>query len=194
MGDETDEFGAVSNTRTLIYDVKDLDEPLLVKEFFSENTSSDHNLYIVDDLMFQSNYNSGLRVFDVSDPENPRQVGFFDTVPGPDSPAMSGFLEQLPVLQVRDRGRDVDGRGAVHCEEEGDADFVVHGSPLPRPLVTSGNPPAKPRIRELPHSSRGVDNSEALQPPKRRLYPCGGRGIPSHGGTQRRAKVPAERS
>ena len=99
MGDETDEFQQVDNTRTLIYDVKDLDEPILVKEFFSENTSSDHNLYIVDDLMFQSNYNSGLRVFDVSDPENPRLVGFFDTLPGPDSPAMRGSWSNYPFFK-----------------------------------------------------------------------------------------------
>ena len=99
MGDETDEFRMVDNTRTLIWDVKDLDEPILVKEFFSENTSSDHNLYIVDDLMYQSNYNSGLRVFDVSDPENPRLVGFFDTVPGPDSPAMRGSWSNYPFFE-----------------------------------------------------------------------------------------------
>ena len=99
MGDEMDEFGAVSNTRTLIYDVKDLDDPLLVKEFFTENTSSDHNLYIVGDLMYQSNYNSGLRVFDVSDAENPREVGFFDTVPGPDSPAMRGSWSNYPFFK-----------------------------------------------------------------------------------------------
>lgn len=99
MGDETDEFQLVDNTRTLIYDVKDLDEPILVKEFLSENTSSDHNLYIVDDLMFQSNYNSGLRVFDVSDPENPRLTGFFDTVPGPDSPAMRGSWSNYPFFR-----------------------------------------------------------------------------------------------
>ena len=99
MGDETDEFQLVDNTRTLIYDVKDLDEPILVKEFFSENTSSDHNLYIVDDLMFQSNYNSGLQVFDVADPENPRLVGFFDTVPGPDSPAMAGSWSNYPFFR-----------------------------------------------------------------------------------------------
>ena len=99
MGDETDEFRAVSNTRTMIYDVKDLDEPILAKEFFSENTSSDHNLYIVGDLMYQSNYNSGLRVFDVSDAENPRAVGFFDTVPGPDSPAMRGSWSNYPFFK-----------------------------------------------------------------------------------------------
>ena len=122
MGDETDEFGAVDNTRTLIYDVKDLDEPLLVKEFFSENTSSDHNLYIVDDLMFQSNYNSGLRVFDVSDPENPRQVGFFDTVPGPDSPAMAGSWSNYPFFRS----------GIVVVTSMGEGLFIVkkRGTPI----------------------------------------------------------------
>jgi len=99
MGDETDEFQLVPNTRTLIWDVKDLDEPILVKEFFSENTSSDHNLYVVGDLMFQSNYNSGLRIFDVSDAENPRLVGFFDTLPGADSPAMRGSWSNYPFFK-----------------------------------------------------------------------------------------------
>ncbi len=99
MGDELDEFRLVSNTRTLIWDVRDLDEPLLAREFFTENTSSDHNLYIVGDLMFQSNYNSGLRVFDVSDPENPREVGHFDTVPGEDSPAMRGSWSNYPFFE-----------------------------------------------------------------------------------------------
>ena len=99
MGDETDEFQLVPNTRTLIWDVKDLDEPMLVKEFFSENTSSDHNLYVVGDLMFQSNYNSGLRIFDVSDAENPRLVGFFDTLPGADSPAMRGSWSNYPFFE-----------------------------------------------------------------------------------------------
>ena len=99
MGDETDEFRAVPNTRTLIWDVKDLDDPQLVKEFFSDNTSSDHNLYIVSDLMYQSNYNSGLRVFDISDPENPREVGFFDTVPGEDFPAMRGSWSNYPFFK-----------------------------------------------------------------------------------------------
>ena len=122
MGDETDEFGAVDNTRTLIYDVKDLDEPILVKEFFTENTSSDHNLYIVDDLMFQSNYNSGLRVFDVSDPENPLLVGFFDTVPGPDSPAMRGSWSNYPFFRS----------GIVVVTSMGEGLFIVkkRGTPI----------------------------------------------------------------
>ncbi len=97
MNDELDEVqGLAPNTRTLIFDVMDLDEPQLLKEHFSENTSSDHNLYIRGNLMYQSNYNSGLRVFDITDVENPREVAFFDTVPGEDSPSMDGSWSNYP--------------------------------------------------------------------------------------------------
>ena len=116
MNDETDETGGlVSNTRTLIYDVADLDDPILVKEHFSENTSSDHNLYIVGDLMYQSNYNSGLRVFDIADRENPRPVGFFDTVPGEDSPSMNGSWSNYPFFKS----------GIVVVTSGGEGFFVV---------------------------------------------------------------------
>lgn len=116
MNDELDEVRRiVPNTRTLIWDVKDLDDPQLVKEFFSDNTSSDHNLYIAGDLMYQSNYNSGLRVFDVSDPENPRQVGFFDTVPGEDSPSMNGSWSNYPFFKS----------GVVLVTSGGEGLFVV---------------------------------------------------------------------
>ncbi len=100
MGDETDETGRlVPNTRTLIWDLTDLDDPILVKEFFTENTASDHNLYIRGNLMFQSNYNSGLRVFDITDVENPREVGYLDTVPGDDFPSMNGSWSNYPFFQ-----------------------------------------------------------------------------------------------
>ena len=100
MNDELDEVqGLAPNTRTLIFDVTDLDEPLLLKEHFSENTSSDHNLYIRGNLMYQSNYNSGLRVFDITDVENPREVAFFDTVPGEDFPSMDGSWSNYPFFE-----------------------------------------------------------------------------------------------
>ena len=55
--DETDETGGqVASTRTLIWDVAELDDPILVREYFSENRSSDHNLYVLGSTMYQSNY------------------------------------------------------------------------------------------------------------------------------------------
>jgi len=82
LNDELDEFsGLVDGTRTLIFDVRELDDPILVGTYQTDNPATDHNLYIVDDVMYQSNYRSGLRVVDISDPENPQPLGYFDTVP-----------------------------------------------------------------------------------------------------------------
>ncbi len=82
QNDEGDEpQGLVDGTRTLVWDVTDLDDPVLVKEYIAETTTTDHNLYIRGDVMYQSNYGSGLRVIDISDPENPVEIGFFDTTP-----------------------------------------------------------------------------------------------------------------
>ena len=82
MNDELDEVtGQVSNTRTLIWDVADLDDPVLVKEHLATTTAMDHNLYIKGNLMYQSNYDAGFRILDISDPESPVEVGYFDTTP-----------------------------------------------------------------------------------------------------------------
>ena len=101
MNDELDEIqGLADGTRTLVWDVEDLDDPQLVREYFSENKSTDHNLYIQGNLMYQSNYLSGLRIFDISDVENPVQVGFFDTMPfGDDAPGFGGSWSNYPFFE-----------------------------------------------------------------------------------------------
>ncbi len=64
-----------------MWDVEDLEDSILVSEYITDSTATDHNLHIVGDLMYQSNYRSGLRVVDISDRENLEELGFFDTVP-----------------------------------------------------------------------------------------------------------------
>lgn len=82
MNDEGDEpQGLVEGTRTLVWDVTDLDDPILVKEHIAETTATDHNLYVKGDVMYQSNYSAGLRILDISDPADPVEIGFFDTSP-----------------------------------------------------------------------------------------------------------------
>ena len=82
MNDEGDEpQGLVEGTRTLVWDVMDLDEPLLVKEYIADTPDTDHNLYIRGDLMYQSNYGAGLRILDISDPVEPVEIAYFDTTP-----------------------------------------------------------------------------------------------------------------
>ena len=82
MNDEGDEpQGLVEGTRTLVWDVADLDEPVLVKEYIAETPDTDHNLYILGDLMYQSNYGAGLRILDISNPVDPVEIAYFDTTP-----------------------------------------------------------------------------------------------------------------
>jgi len=86
MNDELDEMNKiVDRTRTLIWDMSDLDEPILADEFYHDNGASDHNLYVKGNFMYQSNYHAGLRVFDVSNPLEPVRVGYFDTAPYADN-------------------------------------------------------------------------------------------------------------
>ena len=82
MNDEGDEpQGLVEGTRTLVWDVMDLDEPVLVKEYIADTPDTDHNLYIRGNLMYQSNYGAGLRILDISNPVEPEEIAYFDTTP-----------------------------------------------------------------------------------------------------------------
>ena len=98
LDDELDELNhEMPGTRTLIWDISDLEDPQLVREHYGETGATDHNLYIVGNLMYQSNYQSGLRVLDISDPANPREVGYFDTVPyGDNEPGFGGSWSNFP--------------------------------------------------------------------------------------------------
>ncbi len=101
MNDELDETsGLVKNTRTIIWDLADLDDPQVVGEFMGTTQASDHNLYVVGNLMYQSNYQAGLRVIDISDRKNPVEVGFFDTVPyGGNTPGFGGSWNNYPFFK-----------------------------------------------------------------------------------------------
>jgi choice-of-anchor B domain-containing protein len=88
---------AARGTRTMIYDLADLDDPILVKEYIGPVRSSDHNLYVKGNKLYMANYGSGLRIVDISDPVNPREVGFMDTFPEDENePRMDGAWSTYP--------------------------------------------------------------------------------------------------
>jgi choice-of-anchor B domain-containing protein len=92
QNDEADEIaGMTDRTRTMVWNVEDLDDPVVVAEHLGPNSATDHNLYIVGNRMYQANYHAGMRVFDISDRESPVEIGFFDTTPyGGDPPGFTG--------------------------------------------------------------------------------------------------------
>ncbi len=82
QNDEADEIsGAVEKTRTMVWDMTDLDEPIMVAEYYGATNSTDHNLYVKGDFMYQTNNASGLRVVDIRDRTSPVEIGYFDTTP-----------------------------------------------------------------------------------------------------------------
>jgi choice-of-anchor B domain-containing protein len=107
--DELDEPVNNIPTTTRIFDVRDLDAPVLVAAVAHETTSIGHNAYTEGRYAFASNYTSGLRVFDitgVSGGAMPQAV-FFDTYPLNDNPSFEGgtwsnyaFFKQKKVVAV----------------------------------------------------------------------------------------------
>ncbi|MFV1986996.1 MAG: choice-of-anchor B family protein [Gemmatimonadota bacterium] len=97
QNDEIDEFsGRVAKTRMLVWDVTDLEGPVLVKEHLGPTAAIDHNLYVHEGRVYSSNYAFGIRILDVSDPANPVEAGFFDTVPETDDPVFGGSWSNYP--------------------------------------------------------------------------------------------------
>lgn len=96
LNDELDEGSNVSVTTTRVINVEDPANPRFLGTYTTGLPSVDHNLYTNDYLVYQSNYRSGLRVFDGLDPANPVEVAYIDTFPGSDSPEFNGAWSNYP--------------------------------------------------------------------------------------------------
>jgi choice-of-anchor B domain-containing protein len=90
---------SVEGTRTLIWDMTDLSDPVLVNEFIGTTHATDHNQYVKGNRLFQSNYRAGLRILDISDPVHPREVGYLDTYPYDDNKEGGGTWSNYPFFK-----------------------------------------------------------------------------------------------
>lgn len=95
MNDEFDEQD-LTYTRTIIWDIDVLDDPIFMRPFENPVGSTDHNLYIRNGYAFQANYTSGLRIIDIEDIHAPQEIGFFDTVPDNDNIGYLGAWSAYP--------------------------------------------------------------------------------------------------
>lgn len=99
--DELDEFRDGTNTKTLIWDVQDLDAPVLIGTYDHDGKAIDHNLYISGDFAYESNYTSGLRVLDIIDIADGdlKEVAFFDTYLSSDATIFDGNWSNYPFFE-----------------------------------------------------------------------------------------------
>jgi choice-of-anchor B domain-containing protein len=98
MNDETDEINLGRNTKTYIWDITSLEDPQFVG-FYDHSTSSiDHNLYIKGDFIYQSNYNSGLRILEIGNLSTASlsEVAYFDTHPENNGSTFDGAWSNYP--------------------------------------------------------------------------------------------------
>ena len=100
VNDELDEGGGAT-TRTLIFDVQELDDPVFVGAWHGPTTAIDHNLYIHAGKLYEANYTAGLRVMDISydgelSPDAIREVAYFDVYPESDEPYYVGSWSNYP--------------------------------------------------------------------------------------------------
>jgi choice-of-anchor B domain-containing protein len=102
--DEIDEGRFGFNTRTLVFDVTDLDEPEFVEEYFHPVAATDHNLYVKGRYAYQANYKSGLRIVDLENlgsggAADLQEVAFFDTYTSSNSAGYEGAWSNYPYFE-----------------------------------------------------------------------------------------------
>ncbi len=85
VNDEFDEVDFDLHTRSYIWDLRDLDTPVLMGVIDNPSDAIGHNTYIKDNIAYQANYTSGIRLVDLSDITNASpEVAYFDTYPDDD--------------------------------------------------------------------------------------------------------------
>ena len=100
LGDETDEQTFGMNTRTLVFDFLDLDNPVLSSTYSGPSAAIDHNGYVKGNLFYMANYRAGLRILDITNinaaTNSMTEIGYFDTYPADDGTAFNGAWSVYP--------------------------------------------------------------------------------------------------
>ncbi len=101
MNDELDEQRSGHNTKTYIWDMLDLETPLLIGFYNGPKASIDHNLYIKGHYAYLTNYTSGLSIVDITDIGNAnlQEVANFDGYPTSDSATFNGAWSNYPYFE-----------------------------------------------------------------------------------------------
>ncbi len=101
VNDELDEGAVVGTTTLHIFNVEDLENIFYVRAWSNGNTARDHNLYVKDNYIYAANYRSGLRIHDISDPENPSRL--HGSIPTLRRRHRLRRAVQLPILPIGQR-------------------------------------------------------------------------------------------
>ncbi|KAJ6198518.1 hypothetical protein J3E72DRAFT_439138 [Bipolaris maydis] len=127
---------------TYIVSIEDLEKPFVSGLYKTSVRSVDHNQYVYDGLSYQSNYQAGLRILDVSsiprypDGSKVKEIAYFDVYPGDDAKPGGGdalwdagtwsaytFDSGYVVINTIDRGVFVVKQADVKGRKKGKGQF-----------------------------------------------------------------------
>ncbi len=96
--DELDEQNSRHNTRTRIFNLSNLGDPVFVGYFDNTTAAIDHNQYVKENHVYQANYRAGLRILEITDPDtaNLTEIAFFDIYPSSNSAFFNGAWSTYP--------------------------------------------------------------------------------------------------
>ncbi|XMO87680.1 choice-of-anchor B family protein [Algibacter sp. AS12] len=98
LGDELDEARAGNNTRTIVFDFTDLDNPSFHFDYYGASAAIDHNGYVKNDTYYFANYRAGVRMLNITDIGNSNftEIGYFDTYPTNNGTEFNGAWSIYP--------------------------------------------------------------------------------------------------
>ena len=150
LGDESDEINLGFNTKTIVLDFTDLDNPIHSFDYSGPTLATDHNGYVNGDFFYLANNAAGLRVIDISDISNGEmtEIGFFDSYPLNDFAGYQGIWSNYPYFE---------SGNIVISDREGF--FVVKSSTL----ATEDN--SFPNFNIYPNPTNNIIHINAIQFP-----------------------------
>lgn len=101
VGDEIDELDFGFNSRSLVFDMTDLDNPSVSMTYLGPTPAIDHNGYVKGDTFFLANYTAGVRMLDISNISGNQieEIGSFDTFPEHNDAVFSGAWNVYPFFE-----------------------------------------------------------------------------------------------
>ncbi len=101
VGDEADEIDFGFNTKTIILDLNDLDNPIHFFDYSGPTLATDHNGYVKGNKFYLANNAAGMRILDLSDIENGTltEIGYFDTRPVNNNAGYEGIWSLYPYFE-----------------------------------------------------------------------------------------------
>lgn len=134
LDDELDEQQSGHNTRTYVWNVSNIDAPVLIGNYTSTIGAIDHNQYVRGNYVFQANYRGGLRILDINDVANANlfEEGYFDIYPASNSASFNGAWSTYPYFDS----------GVVIISGIEQGLFIVQPTSLPNPNPVPCETPA----------------------------------------------------